>query len=180
MSKHKSTRVPKEIEKQLIAVNQWHIENELPRNKRRSKRNGACNPLSAWMHGAKGQGSKIIQVTEGKAYYPYKSNVDALRTLAGRIAKRYQITWFQYDALMRYLCDRYAGRETHFFFAGKQGIYGGTKIVGDCDKLVEMYYTSLSHMPLRSIIDPNVTNLVLMIQFEETFKKQFDKVSVWK
>ena len=180
MSKHKSTRIPKEIEKQLIAVNQWHIENELPRNKRRSKRNGAGNPLSAWMHGAKGQGSKIIQVTEGKARYPYKSNVEALRTLAERIAKRYQITWFQYDALMRYLCDRYAGRETHFFSACNPGMYGSTKIVGNCNKLGQMHHTSLSHMPLRSIIDPNVTNLVLMIQFEETFKKQFNRVSVWK
>lgn len=157
----------------------WHIENELPRNKNRENKNGDGSPLTAWLSGAKAGISKIDQVCAGTVRFPYKSNIAALLDLSDRIAKRYEITWHQYDMLIEYLLCFYSGRSANRYsnLLGMKDsevfITGHTSILFDIQRKLK------KRIPLRAIIDPNVTNLILMHQFENAFKQKFSKAKTW-
>lgn len=168
-------RVPATLEGHLAAALRTHFNHELPRNRNRGKRNGDGMPLSAWMLGANRSAvSKIQSVTDGTARYPYGTKTASIEALMWRIAERYQITTVQASLLCEHLNSRYSGRIDCIEMSVAIGLCGEYQW-GDapsrcaidalravCAKIKKPFHL----MPLRAILDPCITNLLLLIQLD--------------
>lgn len=164
-------KLPATLEGHLAALLRLHVASGLPRNHR--TRNGGGFPLSAWMLGAhRAAASRILSVDGNTARYPYKTQQDSSKVLFQRIARRYQITRVQAELLQQYINRRYAGQIKDYGLGWQAGVYGDELDMQDpswsgrgaldaaCDKIK----TNLYDLPLRAILDPHITNLLLLIQ----------------
>ena len=174
-------RLPVSLQEQLFGIFRDHISDALPPRKTRSKRvNGQGVPLMAWMAGAsKGASSRICSVTNGSARFPYTHWGYGTSDLAERIGRRYGVTWVQQALITERVFMHYRGRANEF----RRHLMG---TVLDEKPLYEMTtWCSLSaireacaklkitpgQLPLRALIDGRVTNIILLMQLNETLKR---------
>lgn len=166
---------------QLEDAIKQHFALELKSNPRRSRRNGHGLPLSAWMAGApKTAKSKIDAVTSGKARYPYHLPGDGARTLARAIANRYDVTHVQAWLIEQYVVRHYRGaiRERGPIDAGTvnqpHSIDMGKTVLpwNALETICRTLGRSTSQLPLRALIDHQITNALLLLQLKESIERK--------
>jgi hypothetical protein len=160
------------IEKQLKAVLLSHKKEALPASKNRWQRNGNGIPLVTWLHCAnRMNGSAINAVLAGSARSRFTTFGASSMYLIDKIAKRYKITHAQYDELSSYVSARYRGR------VGSQRAYMPEFIASPPDqngsrmRVFDWFKNQLNAVtpipPLRALIDPQVTDLILMYELQD-------------
>ena len=177
-------KLPPTLEGQLLQIVKQGFLSALPRSKTRGKRNGNDMPLTAWMRGAfDSHQSKILAVDAGQMKYPYHNIGGGARHLATRIANRYQVTWIQHYHIEEHVLRFYRGHESDFTY--KQSFYSADlqpkstsektryALFRVCDKLKK----TTRELPLRVLIDPRVTNLLLLIELNERAKPK--RNTIW-
>lgn len=169
-------RIPVTLDGQLAVVLRMHFANEIPANKKRERRNGDFMPLSSWMRGAKhGATSKIKSVTDGTARYPYRTNKASSEVLMDRIAKRHQITMVQTSLLAGYINRRYPGQIDLSGMSVAIGMFGESRwgeapsrsAINSIEFACQKIKKPIHLIPLRAILDPNITNILLLMQLNE-------------
>lgn len=178
------------IESQLTALLRFHIANELPFNVNRAKRAGARRPLTAFMAGASPKApSKIFAVCEGVALYPYTSHGASSEILSDRIAARYGLTWVQLYLLREHVLGRYRGvisDHRQMRIARCVGVFAkhssGTVLATGDSTCIDMLRRACEKLgtwdgavPLAFILDPRVTNLLLLIQLNAALTMKRNK-----
>jgi hypothetical protein len=171
-------KLPKTLEGQMAALFKEGLKSALPRSKTRGRRNGDDRPLTSWMAGAPDKyESKIEQVLNGCASYPYLQIGAGAKILSDRIANRYKVTWIQHSLIEDYVLSHYRGRSTNVTgwrnsefiielnpdntsFRTRNALWGA------CEKAK----TQPSQLPLRVLISDQFTNLLLLIELEERAK----------
>lgn len=161
-----------------------HFELELKTNRRRILRNGDNVPLSAWMAGAqKTAKSKIDAVKNEQSRYPYRLPGDGARVLAWAIAHRYDVTKVQLSLIEQYVLQRYRGRYDDYpneagLVNQPDGIDAGKTLspMQALEAICKALGRSTQELPLRALIDPKVTNALLLLQLKETIERNTHRV----
>lgn len=127
----------------------------------------------------KGSHSKIFSVCSGLARFPYKYPGHAVTEVAKRIAQRYDITWLQFDYLHLHLSGLYRckDREAQYW----AGLFNDDRMRYEMrapatDKALrdacEAIGTRPSNLPLRALLSPHVTHLLLLLQLDEAISQK--------
>ena len=170
----------KTVAQQLKELIKQHIDRALPEHAHRATKKGNDMPLIAWMRGApKHSASKINAVCEGLAVYPYSSVGGGAKHLARDIAERYDVTWVQLELIETYVFRRYRGIERQMAptwagtVKGQELVYHNTFLARNVlDQICEELKTSTRQLPLRALIDEQVTQMLLLLQLKETIERK--------
>lgn len=170
----------KTVAQQLKELIKQHIDRALPEHAHRATKKGNGMPLIAWMRGApKHSASKINAVCEGIARYPYGSVGDGAIVLAKAIAERYDVTWVQLELIETYVLRRYRGKQRNRFrtWAGtvkeQELAFHNTFLDRNVlDQICKELKTSTHQLPLRALIDEQVTQMLLLLQLKETIERK--------
>lgn len=169
------------LTKQLVQLLTTHLKAEIPPRGRRNRRDRENFPLTSWMEGWTKPGSKILAVTSNKVRWPWDTQTAGTLRLGDRIAKRYELTWVQLDLVnwalrRRYVIyqDRGCGRSVGMAY----GEYMGTDYGKSEDIFSAAWESALKKAklerrppPLRALIDPRVTQILLLHQLVSTLSQ---------
>jgi hypothetical protein len=161
-----------ELTKQAVAFLRNERITELPYNKRRAHRDGNGCPLSAWMLGVYCKStSKILQVCNGNARYPYSTLGASRSVLCDRISKRYGMTGTAIYLLDDYVATRYRGRNDRLSSKWLPKYRLDAPL--DATLAARAYYwiqdcSERQPIPLRAILSQQLTDLVLQFSLYDT------------
>jgi len=124
--------------------------------------------------------SKIVEVCEGRAKFPYKQWGHASKALAQRIANKYQTTWIQHALITSYVFTQYRGRVSGFLNTGGPSPFQdelsksntSPKVLNTLEDACEKLKIHLYDIPLGALIDARMTNILLMIELISTAERQ--------
>ena len=156
-----------QVTKQAIEIINGHINDCKPR-KRADNKNF---PLWCALKSVKRHSSPIDAVLKGYARYPYSRQSDAKIIVAERIAKRYEITTLQFDLIENWLCSN--GYYNNHYSA-KMGeppeCVINVKARGLNCGITNWWRFVLNqtknNIPLRAIVDQQLTDLILLKALE--------------
>lgn len=170
----------KTVAQQLKDLIKQHMDGALPKRAMSDAKKGDRMPLVAWMAGApKFSASKIKAVCEGFARYPYSTPGAGAKALARAIAERYDVTWVQLELIETYVLQRYRGRERLIAptwagtVKGQELVFHNTLVSRNVlDQICKELKTRPRELPLRALIDEQVTQMLLLLQLKETIERK--------
>ena len=171
------SKLPSKLETQLFQIVKQGFKDEIPRSKKGHwEKNGLGIPLSARMMVLdECCESKIIALRNSRSLkHGYANFGDAASALAERIARRYKVTWMQHARIERLVFQKYRGKErpyrdyregeyTDFINYENTSFEVGRALTDACEKAKK----SINNLPLRVLIDPRVTNILLLMYLNE-------------
>lgn len=159
------------IEKQLRALLIAHQKLAVPKNSRRALRNGNGMPLVSWLHCAtRIKGSAIDGVLFGRANSRFYSFGAAAMFLADKIATRYPMTNAQYQFLIAHVFQHYRGKAPDKSEFSPKFVVTAPNFGGSRWRVFDWFTDQLQvvhKLPLRAIIDPKVTDLILLYELQD-------------
>ena len=172
--------VQKTVAQQLKELIKQHMDSALPERTMSNAQNGDHLPLVAWMAGApKHSASKINAVCEGFARYPYSTPGGGAKALARAIAERYVVTWVQLELIEIHVLRRYRGSERMMAptwagtVKGQELAFHKTVLAKKVvHQICEELRTHPRQLPLRALIDEQVTQMLLLLQLKETIERK--------
>lgn len=163
---------------QLKAVIADHVKNEFPRRRRGPSLHSSI-PLWAWIRGAHCKTNKIESVVRGETSPPYSTYGVYRKVACERLAAKYPITHVQVHFLSVRLMDGYYSGTVNLpadivgcypkWDGGitRRAAHESTAMFCEALKLLNL---KAIDVPLRALLDPLVTNLILLKQLQSTVR----------
>lgn len=174
------------LQEQLLQVFIEHVERWVYWKRPRRQKNGEGLPLTTWLGAARSNlDSKILAICADRVRQPRISYRGANAELARRIARRFSLTWQQLYVVEQILGKRYRGTPEYFPMYMHWLGYVNDDWVGE--NLAErnlaptpwnaiwdacmVLKISPRDLPLGAVIDPRTTNIILMMQLNDTLQR---------